>query len=58
MNDQLKQRVSEAIDYWEGTMHARILRQALKHNDYEALEYLVNIAEEEMALQESNPVNV
>jgi|DEB19_MinimDraft_3_1074340.scaffolds.fasta_scaffold108372_1 hypothetical protein len=57
-NQELINRVERAIEYWEGTMHARILRQALASEDYESLEYLVNIAENEMALQEDMAINV
>ena len=57
-NQDIIERVERAIEYWEGTMHARILRQALLSEDYESLEYLVNIAENEMALQEDMAINV
>ena len=57
-NQDIIERVERAIEYWEGTMHARILIQALLSEDYESLEYLVNIAENEMALQEDMAINV
>ena len=57
-NQDIIERVERAIEYWEGTMNARILRQALVNEDYESLEYLVNLAENMMALEESGVTNV
>jgi hypothetical protein len=56
VNDRLLERASEAVDYWTGTMWARLIEQDLKNNDLEALAYHVREAEKEEAIQESNPV--
>jgi len=52
VNTDLLERVAELMEYWEGTMHAKLLQQALDSNDLEQLNYIANLAEKEMRLQE------
>lgn len=52
ISKRLKQRAEISIEYWTGTMHARILERDIEANDEEALKYHLVIAEHEMQLQE------
>lgn len=52
VNTRLLERASEMIDYWEGTMHARILERDIASNDLEALQYHVAQAEAECSREE------
>lgn len=51
-NDELLDRVREAMEYWTGTMHERILQRDLDADDLEALRHHLVEAEREMAIQE------
>lgn len=52
ISKRLKQRAEISIEYWTGTMHARILERDIEANDEEALKFHLVIAEHEMQLQE------
>lgn len=52
LNSDLRHDAAELIEYWEGTMHARILRRDLLAEDVEALRYHMDQAHREMILQE------
>jgi hypothetical protein len=54
-NTDLLERVEELMEYWEGTLHEKLLRQALDSNDLEQLAYIARQAENEMRLQEDYP---
>ena len=54
-NTDLLERVEELMGYWEGTMHEKLLRQALDSNDLETLAYIARQSENEMRLQEDYP---
>ena len=51
-NTELLERAAEALEYWTGTMHGRIIERDLKSNDLEALSYHLRQAEAEMQIQE------
>lgn len=51
-NEQLLDRAAEMVDYWEGTLHAELIRQALDSNDLEEVRHHVVLAEAEAARQE------
>lgn len=48
VNTKLFERASEMIDYWSGTLHAKLIEGALDSNDLEALRGHVNKAEQAM----------
>jgi hypothetical protein len=52
VNDQLLERAAEMVEYWEGTLHARIIRHALDTNDLDEVRVAVADAEAEAARQE------
>lgn len=54
VNDELMERAKESMDYWEGTLHTRLIQRALDSNDLEALKYHITNAEREMAIQEDS----
>ena len=54
VNTRLLERAAAQIDYWEGTMHARIIQRDIEANDLEALRYHVQDAEAHQAIQEDN----
>lgn len=54
-NTQLMERAQEAMEYWTGTMHERVLQRDIDSGDVEALRYHLVEAEREMAIQESPP---
>lgn len=56
VNTNLLERAADLIDYWEGTVHARVLERDIDANDLEALKYHVSQAEAEMQMQEDNYV--
>jgi hypothetical protein len=45
INTRLFERASEMIDYWTGTMHAKLIQNSLDMNDLEQLEADVKRAE-------------
>jgi hypothetical protein len=56
-NTLLLERASEQIDYWTGTMHARVIEADIDRDDLEALREHVVQAEREMAIQEDPIMN-
>lgn len=54
-NDRLLERAREAIEYFEGTTTAKILRMHVDDKDLESLHYAVKQAEDEIFRQEFNP---
>ena len=57
-NTILIERAKDAIEYFEGTTTAKILRMHLEDHDLEALHESVKKAEAEMFQQEFNPSEV
>lgn len=57
-NDKLLEEAQMLIDYWEGTLHAEILRNDIENNDLENLFYHVDDARHEMLGLEYNPEEV
>lgn len=58
INTELLERAATQIDYWQGTMHARVIERDIETNDLEALRYHVDQAEREMYAQETfHPVH-
>lgn len=55
VNTNLLERAQEAIEYFEGTTTAKILRMHLEDNDLESLHHAVKQAEGEIFRQEFNP---
>lgn len=58
INETLLSRAWEMIEYWTGTMHARVIERDLQENDLEALRYHVDQAEREMSIQEDEATDV
>lgn len=52
VNDELLDRASEMVGYWEGTLHAELIRFALDSGDLEAVREHTVAAEGEAARQE------
>ena len=46
-NQQLLERAAEMVEFWEGTLHAELIRYALDQNDLELVWYNVTQAEAE-----------
>lgn len=55
---ETKNRVSEQLEYWSGTMHCRLIQRALDESDSEALAYHLVNAEREQAMQEDYQIKV
>lgn len=51
-NESLMEHAADMLDYWSGTMHARIIQRDIDANDLEALAYHVDVAHAEMRMQE------
>lgn len=51
-NELLLERAAEMVDYWEGTLHARIILQALDTGDLDLVRQHVVEAEAEASRQE------
>ncbi len=52
VNEQLLERAAEMVEYWEGTLHAELIRYALDSNDLDLVRQHVVEAEGEAARQE------
>ena len=52
VNDNLLDRASDMVDYWSGTIHAKLILKALDSNDLDELKRHVAIAEKQAANQE------
>lgn len=55
VNVRLFERAAEQIDYWENTLHSRLIQQALDANDLDELRRYVKEAEDAMFQNEYNP---
>ena len=55
VNTKLLEEARMLIDYWEGTLHAEILRNDIAANDLENLFYHIDDARHEMLGLEFNP---
>lgn len=51
-NTELLERAAEMIDYWEGTLHARLIEADIDSGDLESLRYHVTVAEGQASQQE------
>jgi len=54
-NSKLLEEARQLIEYWEGTIHAEILRNDIASNDLENLHFHVDDARHEMLALEFNP---
>lgn len=54
-NTRLFEEAAELIDYWQGTMHAKIMESHLEANDLDGLHESVAMARREMLNQEYDP---
>lgn len=52
-NSELLDRAAEMVDYWEGTLHAELIRKALDENDLEQVLKATANAEAEASMQET-----
>lgn len=52
VNQELLERAAEMVEYWEGTLHAELIRYALDSNDLDQVRQQVVLAEGEAARQE------
>lgn len=51
-NDEILDRAAEMIDYWEGTLHAELIRADLDSGDLDKVRYDTQMAEAEASRQE------
>jgi hypothetical protein len=51
-NDLLFERAAEMVDYWEGTLHAKVIHLAMETGDLDLLRQHVVEAEAEASRQE------
>jgi len=56
LSESTQKRVDEQLDYWVGTLHARLIERALDFSDHEAVLYHLRNAEAEQSIQEDNVV--
>lgn len=53
-NSEILERAAEMVGYWEGTLHAELIRYALDQNDLDLVSQYTLQAEAEAAEQEMN----
>lgn len=49
----IMEAAEEMLEYWDGTMWARVIERDLQTDDLEALHYHVSQAEKERSIQET-----
>lgn len=53
-NSNLFERAQELLEYWDGTMWARVIERDINENDLEALYYHCAQAEKERSIQDDD----
>lgn len=58
VNTDILERAAEMVGYWDGTIHAELIKVALNSNDLEQVRFNVVKAEADAARQEMHGYNV